>query len=189
MSAEQPADAVPPGYPADLEQWVAWNRKTVQVRPVRPQDAELHRLFFARLDQRDLNPRTLERMPVVGPGSLDRLTRIYYDREMTFIVLLPDDGCGEALAVARSTIDVRGCAEFALAVRPDLKGRGLGQMLLGKLIRYYYPRQARELVGEARADDINRIELARAFWFEVLPATTPDMVKLRLTLGPTVIAG
>ena len=176
-------------YRADLEQWFAWDGATVLVRPVRPQDAEEHHELLRALEREDLCPRTLTRLPDLAPERASALCAIDYDREMTFIAIHATNGDQSALGLVRSVVDAgNDCAEFAMALRPDVKGRGLGRILLGKLIAYYRTRQTRELVGEARADDVRRLQLARAFWFDVAPSGAPGRMTLRLTLGPLIAA-
>jgi GNAT superfamily N-acetyltransferase len=190
MNTELPPEPARPGYRVDLEQWVAWNGGAIHVRPIRSDDYEQQRSFFYALSAADLQPRTLSQLPSVQVGQLARLTWIDYEREMTFIALLNDETPGRAVGLVRSAVDAGNeRAEFALALRPDMKGRGLGRILLGKLIAYYRARRTQELVGEARADDARMIELARAFWFEVRTDPESGAVTLRLTLGPSVAAG
>ena len=57
-----------------------------------------------------------------------RLTQIDYDREMAF-ALLPQDS-ESLLAVVRLHRETRGdSAEFAVTVRSDLQGKGIGRMI------------------------------------------------------------
>ena len=69
---------------------------------------------------------------------LARMTQIDYAREMAFIALRPD-GAGdlELLGVARFFADPDyEKAEYAVLVRSDLKGLGLGWLLMQHLISY-----------------------------------------------------
>jgi acetyltransferase len=60
-------------------------------------------------------------------------------------------------------------AEFAIIVRSDLKGQGLGPILMEKLVDYCEKRGTHELVGEALADNRRLIGLAHRFGFAVSP--------------------
>ena len=66
---------------------------------------------------------------------LIRLTQIDYEREMAFIAV---DAASSGLAgIARLSADPdHEAAEFALLVRSDLQGRGLGKALFGHLRTY-----------------------------------------------------
>ena len=174
-------------YPQDLEQSVKWQGQTILLRPIRPEDAEQHHAFFRLLDPEDIRYRTFMQMRDLETSQLARLTQIDYDREMAFIATGQDHGTHvDTLGVARAVADPdNDKAEFAIILRSDLKGRGLGRLLLGKLIAYCRSRGTRELVGEALGDNRPMIALARAFQFEVKPSQAPGIVTLRLPLQQT----
>jgi acetyltransferase len=70
---------------------------------------------------------------------------------MAFIATRPGaDGHAETLGVGRVVADPDNMsAEFAVTVRSDLKGKGLGRDVDEKLIAYCRARGTREIVGEA----------------------------------------
>ena len=57
-------------------------------------------------------------------------------------------------------------AEFAVLVRSDLKGRGLGRVLLEKLIRYCASRGTQELIGDVLAGNAPMLHLAARLGFK-----------------------
>jgi acetyltransferase len=52
-------------------------------------------------------------------------------------------------------------------VRSDLKGRGLGHLLLDKLVRYQRAHGTERLVGEVLQENLAMRELARSLGFTV----------------------
>ena len=66
------------------------------------------------------------------------MTQIDYDREMAFVAVRCKDNHEEILGVTRAISDPDNvdAAEFAVLVRSDLKGLGLGRRLMEKLIAY-----------------------------------------------------
>jgi acetyltransferase len=118
------------------------------------------------------------RVRELSPSQLARFTQIDYDREMAFVVVRSDvHGNTETLAVGRVVADPDNVsAEFAVTVRSDMKGMGLGKMLMRKLIDYCRSRGTREIVGEALPQNSRVIALARSLGFEV----TVDAEGLRL---------
>jgi acetyltransferase len=118
------------------------------------------------------------------PSQLARFTQIDYDREMAFIATRKLEGGGwQTLAVARAVADPDNvCAEFAIIVRSDLKGRGLGAVLLKKLIDYLRSRGTREVVGEALSDNERLLGLVSRFGFETKQSPGAGTVSLRLRL-------
>jgi acetyltransferase len=138
-------------YPDELEETIEWQGRPLLLRPIRPEDAPAHTRFFAALTPEDVRLRMFVRMRELQPAQLARFTQIDYDREMAFIATRPGpDGQDETLGVARAVADPDNVqAEFAVTVRSDLKGKGLGRLLMQKLIRYCRARGTAELVGDA----------------------------------------
>ena len=91
-----------------------------------------------------------------------------------------DGFASETLGVVRAVADPDNiAAEFAIIVRSDLKGQGLGPILLKKLIDYCRTRGTKQLVGEALADNPRVIGLARRFG-AALTHSEPGIVAFRI---------
>jgi acetyltransferase len=90
------------------------------------------------------------------------------------------------VGVARAVSDPDNIeAEFAILVRSDLKGQGLGHLLLGKLLRYLEGHGTQRVVGDVLHENHAMRELATSHGFEPDP-DAPDDSALRyvLTLHP-----
>jgi len=172
-------------YPEELEEWINWQDRPVLLRPIRPEDGAQHLEFFNALDADDVHYRVFMRMRELQRSQLARLTQIDYDREMAFIATSERESGGvETLGVARAIADPDNiAAEFAIIVRSDMKGKGLGPILLKKLIDYCRSRGTRELVGEALAENQRVIALTRRFGFAVTASPETHTVNLRLDLA------
>ena len=172
-------------YPAELEESVPWEGGTLLLRPIRPEDGAAHVEFFNRLTPDDVRYRMFVRVRELQPAQLARFTQIDYDREMAFIATRPGpDGHDETLGVGRVVADPDNIsAEFAVTVRSDLKGKGLGRMLMDKLIAYCRARGTREIVGEALPQNAPVIGLVKKLGFTVGPVDEDEGVrKFWLTL-------
>ena len=154
-------------YPAELEEWMTWDGQRTLVRPIKPEDGPQHIEFFNSLDPLDVRFRMFMMVRELRPSQLARFTQIDYDREMAFIATRKlDSGGWQTLGVARAVADpdnVR--AEFAIIVRSDIKGRGLGRILLKKLIDYLRSRGTSEVVGEALSNNQRLLGLVKQFGF------------------------
>jgi acetyltransferase len=170
-------------YPEELEEWISWQGREVLLRPIRPEDGAQHVEFFNALDPEDVRYRVFMRMRELRPSQLARLTQIDYDREMAFVAISErEPGRFETLGVVRAVADPENVtAEFAIIVRSDLKGKGLGPILLKKLIDYCRSHGTRELVGEALADNRRVIDLVRRFGGAVIHSEL-GIAVLRLDL-------
>jgi acetyltransferase len=150
-------------YPAELEEQVVWNGRAITLRPVRPEDGSLYVEFFECLTDEDVRFRKFMLVRDLPPSQIARQTQIDYDREMSFVAVGTDaEGGDELLGVAQAIADPDNVqAEFAIAVRSDLKGRHLGTLLLSKLFGHMRTRGTRRIVGAALADNHRMLALAR----------------------------
>jgi RimJ/RimL family protein N-acetyltransferase len=173
-------------YPDDLEEIVCWQGAPLLLRPIRPEDGEAHVAFFNALDPEDVRYRMFVGMRALQPSQLARFTQIDYDREMAFIATRPSgDGSAETLGVARVVADPDNIqAEFSVIVRSDLKGLGLGQVLMTKLIAYCRSHGTREMIGEALPHNVRILHLVKKLGFEVKPLERNNTMWLRLDLRP-----
>jgi acetyltransferase len=151
-------------YPAELAETVAWQGRSLAVRPIRPEDEAQHRAFIEGLSSEDLRLRFFSSRRELPRSELARLVQIDYSREMAFIALdTRADGSPDTVGVVRAVCDPDNVdAEFAIIVRSDLKSRGLGHLLLGKMIRYLREHGTQRMVGDVLRDNQAMRELARA---------------------------
>jgi acetyltransferase len=171
-------------YPPELEQTIEWDGALLLLRPIRPEDGAAHVTFFDQLTADDVRYRMFVRVRELQPSQLARFTQIDYDREMAFIATRAGpDGVAETLGVARVVADPDNIeAEFAVTVRSDLKGHGLGAILMEKLIAYCRQRGTRAIVGEALPQNTRVIRLVQKLGFEVTRNPLDDTMQLRLPL-------
>ncbi|SFB89654.1 bifunctional acetate--CoA ligase family protein/GNAT family N-acetyltransferase [Massilia yuzhufengensis] len=172
-------------YPEHLERRVDSAFGPLLLRPIRPEDAAAHVAFFAALSPEDVRMRMFGQMRALSPQQLARFTQIDYAREMAFIATRTRPGAGdETLGVARVLLDPDGVrAEFAVTVRTDLKGRGLGRLLMGCLLDYCAARGVTVVEGVALAENTPMQALAQALGFALLPGE-PGTVAMRRMLAP-----
>jgi len=175
-------------YPAELEERTEFRGRPLILRPIRPEDFEQHKRFLAHVSAEDLRSRFFVALREVPDRDLAQLTQIDYDREMAFIAVASgEDGRDETFGVARACADPDNIeAEFAVLVRSDLKGAGLGRMLLEKLVRYCRERGTSRMTGEVLSDNVRMTALATAFGFRT---TSKDrgLLALELDLKSTAL--
>jgi acetyltransferase len=73
-------------------------------------------------------------------------------------------------------------AEFAIIVRSDMKGQGLGRHLLEKMIRYCRKRGIERLIGQVLTDNTGMLELARRTGFTKKLSVEGDAMEITLSL-------
>ncbi|RVA17537.1 GNAT family N-acetyltransferase, partial [Mesorhizobium sp. M7D.F.Ca.US.004.03.1.1] len=139
-----PALAIRP-YPSGWEKTFSAGDTDYNIRPIKPADIALYPEFLARISPDDLRLRFLSPRKSFSDQMLKRLTQLDYDRNMAFVAL--ETRSGALGGISRLSCDPdHTVAEYALLVRTDLQGHGLGWELL------------RQIVDYAKADGIDRIE-------------------------------
>src|SRR6185295_6274492 len=154
-------------YPAELEETVTFDGRPLLLRPIRPEDFPQQREFLKHVTPEDMHSRFFRSVLTLPDSELAHLTQIDYERAMAFIAeVRTDEGKRATLGVARAHADPDNVtAEFAILVRSDLKGRGLGSVLLDKLIRYCRGRGIQRITGDVLASNHRMLELAAAQGF------------------------
>jgi acetyltransferase len=184
-----PAKAVPAAivpYPHELETEAGLlDGAIVRLRPIRPDDAENLVAMHRSLAPEDIRTRFHGMLRELDATMLMRLTQIDYDREMAFIAFTEGDPV--PLGVVRMHADPDNeSAEFALLVRSDWHGRGLGTWLMQAIINYAQGRGTRQLVGSVLRDNINMLTLIRGLGFHAT-AHDGDELTMVLELVPPAI--
>ncbi len=171
-------------YPKDWERVLHSRGADYPVRPARPEDEGLVRRFLARVMPEDLRLRFFA--PVLRPDHafIARLIQIDYARAIAFFALDPKDG--ELCGVVRLHADAdhkRG--EFAILVRSDLKGSGLGWALMQLIIDWARADGIAAIDGEILAENSVMLELCRRLGFTLVPdAHGEPLVQAALVLPP-----
>lgn len=174
-------------YPLQLEEWVEMkNGEQVLFRPILPEDEPQLRAFIAQVTKEDLYYRYFSEISEFTHEDLANMTQIDYDREMAFVAVRHRDEGDEILGVTRAISDPDNVdAEFAVLVRSDLKGLGLGRRLLEKLIGYTRDHGLLCLNGITMPNNRGMITLARKLGFDVDIQLDEGIVALSLRLSST----
>lgn len=154
-------------YPSQLAHTRDWHGRALTVRPIRPEDEAQHLEFLQHLDPEDVRLRVFYSRRSIERSELARLTQIDYAREMAFIATAPGpDGAEQTLGVVRAVADPDNIeAEFGIIVRSELKGEGLGELLLQQMIDYLRQHGTQRLVATVLAENTRMLQLARELGF------------------------
>ncbi|MFN9746442.1 MAG: GNAT family N-acetyltransferase, partial [Betaproteobacteria bacterium] len=155
-------------YPAHLMQRQSWQGRALTIRPIRPEDEPQHLAFLERLTAEDIRMRVFYSRRTLPRSELARLVQIDYEREMAFVATAAGEGgAEETLGTARATCDPdNDTAEFGVIVRSDLKGGGLGRLLMEALIAHLRQRGTRLLVGEVLLENRSMRALCQRLGFD-----------------------
>ena len=154
----------------------------VFVRPIRPEDEPLIHEFLRHVTPQDLRLRFFAPMKQFTHEFIARLTQLDYARAMAFVAF--DEVTNEMVGVVRIHSDsIYESGEYAILLRSDLKGRGLGWALMQLIIEYAKSEGLKAISGDVLAENTVMLEMCRNLGFEV--KTDPvehDICDVRLTL-------
>jgi acetyltransferase len=170
-------------YPKDWERHIALgDGSKILVRPVRPEDEPLYHPFFRRVTEEDLRLRFFAPVKDFGHAFIARLTQLDYARAMAFVAI--DELSGELLGVVRlhASADYES-GEFAILVRSDRKGHGLGWRLMQQILDYARSEGLRVVEGQVLRGNVNMLAMCKELGFAILPdPNEPDLLMVRLSL-------
>jgi acetyltransferase len=178
-----PANFAVRPYPSQWERHVqvrdGWR---VFVRPIRPEDEPLIHAFLRHVTPNDLRLRFFAPMKEFTHQFIARLTQLDYTRAMAFVAF--DETTSELIGVVRIHSDsIYESGEYAILLRSDLKGKGLGWVLMQLIIEYARSEGLKTISGDVLHENTAMLDLCRSLGFEVKsdPAE-PDICKVRLPL-------
>lgn len=153
-------------YPSGWESVHEHNEKRFTIRPIKPSDVALYPAFLDRVSADDIRLRFLAPRRSFTDEMLLRLTQLDYERDIAFVSLLGEDG--ELAGVGRlSATPDKSSGEFALLVRTDIQGHGLGWALLSRIIDYARAEGIGQVEGTILTENTRMIEMAREFGFRI----------------------
>src|SRR4029077_495604 len=123
-------------YPSQWQRHIeVKNGWRVFVRPIRPEDEPLIHEMLRHVTVQDLRLRFFAPITEFSHECIARLTQLDYARAMAFVAF--DEANDEPLGVVRIPSDsVYESGEYAILLKSELKGRGLGWALMQMIIEY-----------------------------------------------------
>jgi RimJ/RimL family protein N-acetyltransferase len=176
--------ALTPRYPEELEEEATLQDGTeVEVRPIRPTDEEMLREFHYLLSDETVYRRYRRPMKSLPRSERLKLVDIDYESQMAIIVVQHLEMRDEMLGVARYFVDPSTrTAEVAFVVRDDWHGRGIGGILLKRLISIARDHGLHALEAYCQIDNLPMIDLLLRHGFITLHDDDPDTRRLYLGL-------
>jgi acetyltransferase len=170
-------------YPSQwLRHLVLKDNWRILVRPIRPDDEPLIYDFLRHVTKEDLRLRFFAVMKQFSHEFIARLTQLDYARAMAFVAF--DEVTNKMVGVVRIHSDSSyETGEYAILVRSDLKGRGLGWMLMQLIIGYARSEGLKYIAGDVLAENTVMLAMCRDLGFEIADDPVErDICHVRLAL-------
>ena len=127
-------------YPSDYIESVTLRDGTqVKIRPIRPDDAPRLQVTFKRLSSQTIYLRFFETFKQLSDKQAMYFANVDYQERMALVAEVKEEGEDNIIAVARYDMlsgSEPGAAESAIVVRDDYQNRGLGTIIMIRLLNY-----------------------------------------------------
>lgn len=149
----------------------------VLLRPIHPQDVELERRFIEALSPTSRRYRFLETMRSPSAELLKLMTDIKPATDAAYVAILKLDGREKEIGVGRFSAlpDGKSC-EFAVTVADEWQNKGLGTLLMERLIGVARARGLETMFSSDASDNTRMRQFAEHLHFH--HRQDPDDAKL-----------
>ena len=161
----------------------------VTIRPIRPEDEPLMVKFHETLSEESVYMRYFHMMNLTQRTAHERLTRICfidYDREMALVAEHTDPDTGEREIMGVSRLSRHGVspdeAEFSVLVSDRFQRRGVGTLLVGRILEVGRAEDLRRISAEILFDNRPMQNISRKLGFRLHRDTQEMVVKADLDL-------
>jgi len=142
--------------------------RTVQLRPIRPEDGESIQKMVQNMSAESRYFRFMHAINDLSPRMIAQFTKLDYDRQMAFVAV-SDNGNGDVVGVSRYTMTTdRLSAEFAVSIDDDWQGQGLASALMKQVIAHAKAQNLQQLTGDVLATNNPMRGLMKSLGFNAI---------------------
>jgi acetyltransferase len=161
----------------------------VTIRPIRPEDEPLMVKFHESLSEQSVYMRYFHMLNLSQRTAHERLTRICfidYDREMALVAERTNSDTGEREIMGVARLSSRGTvtdeAEFSVLVSDHFQRRGIGTLLLNKLLSVARTEGLRHITADILFENYPMQHISRNLGFHLHRNTEEMVMKADLDL-------
>ena len=189
QTEELPRPAIRP-YPTQYI-WAEETREgePVTIRPIRPEDEPLMVRFHESLSEQSVYMRYFHMLGLDQRTAHERLTRICfidYDREMALVAERKNPESGEPEILGAARLSRRGGipdeAEFSVLITDRFQRRGLGTLLLSKLLEVGRTEELRRITADILFENYPMQRISKKLGFHLHRDTDEMVMKADLDL-------
>jgi acetyltransferase len=161
----------------------------IVIRPMQPGDRAIEQRFVSSLSLPSELRRFLYGLRELPAALLDDFRHIHCPDNVAFIAIVEDNGAELVIGVARYHPTTGESIEFVLALAEAWQGRGVGRLLLQRLMRCAESAGISRIEGRVLreywdSENHGMLELARDFSFEVSIDPADSLVHLSKSCAP-----
>ena len=137
---------------------------TVTIRPIRPDDARRLQELFARLSPESISLRFLGQPRELPYEQAEQLANVDYRTRMALVATREQGDEEHVIAVARYAVNPAAgpdLAEAAIVVEDEYQHRGLGTLLLKRLVAYARTHGIHAFMATVRHDNVQIMRFVR----------------------------
>lgn len=151
----------------------------IRVRPICPEDAQLEQDFIKGLSEKSRYLRFMGHFKKLSSEMLIRFTQIDYDREMALIAIDEQENQQKMIGVGRyiTNPDLES-AEFSLVVADEWHGKGVGTLLMTRLLEIAKAKKIKKFIGMVLAINEDMLTLVKNLGFEILREDDPKILTV-----------
>jgi GNAT superfamily N-acetyltransferase len=136
------------------------------VRPIKSGDGLLIRDLLGHVSKEDLRLRFFDSIKEFSQPFIAKLTELDGRRAMAFVAF--DEASRETLGVVWLYCDsMHETGEYAILLKSDLKGRGLGWALMQRIIEYAKSEGLSRIDGQILQENYVMLKMCRELGFEI----------------------
>jgi acetyltransferase len=147
----------------DLEPFTLKDGTQGAIRPIRPDDADDLQTTFQRLSMESIYLRFLSFKKELPDEEARYLATVDYSSRMAFVAICKENEKDIVVGVSRYVVldtDPE-IAESAVVVADEYQGRGLGKLLLWRLVNYARAKGIHYLCGDLQIGNDRMLELVK----------------------------
>lgn len=154
-------------YPSEWQRHIDLrDGSQIFVRPISPSDEPLLREFLQHVSKEDLRMRFFGSLKEFTHPFVARLTQLDYARAMAFVAF--EKSGKDIIGVVRIHSDsIYETGEYAILLKSDLKGRGLGWALMQLIVAYAKSEGLQSISGEVLQENKAMLDMCRELGFDV----------------------
>ena len=135
--------------------------ESVTIRAIHPADSAMENEFVRNLSIETKHYRFLGGVKELSPAELKRLCHVDGRHSMAFVATVQREGHETQIGVSRyAELSSHGVGEMAVTIADAWQRKGLGQLLMKRLIAYAKTHGLKQLYSVELADNVAMRELA-----------------------------